>query len=458
MQFKPLDPGTILSDKYELLGVLGKGGMGVVYSGRHIKLGRRVAIKTLIGDGRLDSAACVRFEREARAAATLKSRFVASVEDVAALPDGAPYMVMELLEGTPLDVELEQRGRLGVGEAVDFILQACSALHEAHRANIVHRDIKPANLFIASEGSERIVKVLDFGISKFADGDEKRVTQTGLVLGTPMFMSPEQIRSSKTVDHRTDVWSIGVVLYEALTGRPPFDGENAASVIAAITADEPTSPHEIEADIPLELSDAVLKALAKWPDKRFATIADFADAIQPFAASFRFEYGASGPGSSRNSTGGGVASPVAYIPTEQFEVEAVVARPARRWAMVAVAFAVTAVGVFAALGSRVAPSSSQSAPQGPSSTSLSAPDATNSAVSGASPTAPWLASSASASAEPAASASASASPRPGVAPSSRPTSSSGPLPAGTASVVAPVPPASPPKPKPVGGDGYLINL
>ncbi|MBM4359707.1 MAG: serine/threonine protein kinase, partial [Deltaproteobacteria bacterium] len=134
----PLENGTILSGKYELLGVLGRGGMGVVYVGRHLKLGRRVAIKTLTTDAKLDADACVRLEREARAAASLKSRYVASVEDVETLPDGAPYMVMELLEGSPLDAELETRGRLGVGEAVDFILQACSALQEAHRAGIVH--------------------------------------------------------------------------------------------------------------------------------------------------------------------------------------------------------------------------------------------------------------------------------------------------------------------------------
>ena len=283
-----LAAGDVVSEKYEIVRVLGRGGMGIVYLAVHQRLGHRVAIKTLVPEAVADVEACLRFEREARAVAKLKNRFVAKVTDVETLPDGSPAMVMEFLEGHTLGHELELCGRMPVGAAVDCLLQVCSALQEAHAVGIIHRDIKPENIFLADEAGERVAKVLDFGISKLIDPDERRVTTTGLVLGTPMYMSPEQIRATKAVDHRCDIWAIGVVLYEALTGRPPFEGLSSAAVIAAITVDDPRSPHEWEDDIPVELSLAVMKALAKSPDMRHADVAEFAAAIQPFARAFEF--------------------------------------------------------------------------------------------------------------------------------------------------------------------------
>lgn len=462
--------GDVVSGKYEVLRVLGRGGMGIVYLGRHLRLGHRVAIKTLLGDAREDREACLRFEREARSAAKLKSRFVAKVTDVETLDDGSPAMVMEFLEGNTLGVELETRGRLPFEEAVDCILQACTALQEAHAAGIVHRDIKPDNLFLAVESNERVLKVLDFGISKVLDGDDRRVTTTGLVLGTPMYMSPEQIRSTKTVDHRSDVWAIGVVLYEALTGRPPFDGESSVAVVAAITADSPRTPHEWEQDIPPSLSDATMKALEKSADARYASIAEFAAAIQPFAGSFEFQ--TSGKGSARQaaraaagvstdasgqvSVGGGVTSTVASQRTERTwsaEASQRGGRPRKG------KFGAALLGSALVVGLGVAWRLTQEAParsaESPSSATASAPVPTTAAVP--SPVTTLAEAAGSATAAPPSGSSVGHSAKghaPRVQPSSRASSPAAPPPA-----PPPAPAAVPtPRGRPVAGDGQPLNL
>jgi len=276
--------GEILGDKYEVVETIGTGGMGVVWEARHIALDQQVAIKVLNQAAAGDPDLVRRFAREARAAALLTSPHVTRVTDVDVLADGTPFMVMELLTGNDLDDELEDRGQLGIREAVDYLLQACKAMAEAHGRGIVHRDLKPQNLFLTQRNNTRFVKVLDFGISKVPLEGERGDTQTASSFGTPMYMSPEQIRSTKHVDGRSDIWSLGVILYELLAGEPPFDRASPTAVIAAITADEPVPLAEIRPDVPAALSDVVMKALAKNPDDRYADVATFAEALAPYGS------------------------------------------------------------------------------------------------------------------------------------------------------------------------------
>ncbi|MBI3200808.1 MAG: serine/threonine protein kinase [Myxococcales bacterium] len=274
--------GEVLAGKYSIVRVIGEGGMGVVFEGRHDRLGQRVAIKVLREEERKNREVVARFEREARLAAKLRSANVARVTDVDVLADGTPFMVMEYLEGVDLDFELTQRGRLPVPEAVSYVLQACSAVAEAHALGIVHRDLKPHNLFLTDDGERRLVKLLDFGISKTTTDEPDSVTLTRSSLGTPLYMSPEQIRSARNADQRSDLWSLGVILYELITGSPPFDGDGPAAVIASITADTPPPPHELRPEMSRALSDAILRALAKDPAQRYSSVTEFAEAIQPF--------------------------------------------------------------------------------------------------------------------------------------------------------------------------------
>ena len=278
------NPGEVIGDKYAIVQPIGSGGMGIVYEAIHTRLGQRVALKMLLPDLAESIHAVARFEREARAAVHLKSQHVARVFDVDALADGAPYIVMELLEGRDLAAELEQRGPLPIAEAVDYVLEACEAMSEAHRMGIVHRDIKPGNLFLADEGRKPVLKVLDFGISKFADEASPSVTTTRSGLGTAAYMSPEQVRSAKHVDARSDVWSLGVVLYELLTGCQPFAGDTATAMAAAIVADLPHPLCSARPEAPPELERAIMRALEKDKDGRFADAAAFAAAIAPFGS------------------------------------------------------------------------------------------------------------------------------------------------------------------------------
>ncbi|MGA3122604.1 MAG: serine/threonine-protein kinase [Polyangiaceae bacterium] len=229
--------GDVLGGKYRIERVLGVGGMGVVVAARHIELDSRVALKFLLPELVASPEAVARFAGEARAAVQIQNEHVARVLDVGTLDNGAPYMVMEFLEGRDLSTWLEQRGPLPVEQAVEFILQACVAVADAHRLGIIHRDLKPANLFcIRRTDGQFVVKVLDFGISKLRrtpEGDRASgmsVTKTSALMGSPLYMSPEQMRSSKDVNAQTDVWALGVILFELLTGRAPFLGETVTEV------------------------------------------------------------------------------------------------------------------------------------------------------------------------------------------------------------------------------------
>jgi len=266
--------GTVVAGKYRVEGPLGEGGMGVVVLATHVGLDQRVAIKFLAPESLKSSAAVERFFREAKVAAKIRSDYVARVHDVGTLDGGVPYIVMEYLEGSDLGGLIHRDEGLPIDEVCEIALQACEALAEVHAAGIVHRDLKPTNLFVTrrADGSPA-VKLLDFGISKLAPGaDDTRtdpaLTATTTIMGSPSYMSPEQLKSTKDVDHRTDVWALGTVIYEAITGRPPFRGETLPQVCAMIAADEPAAPSTLRDGIPPELERAILGCLRKDPAER----------------------------------------------------------------------------------------------------------------------------------------------------------------------------------------------
>jgi len=273
----------VVAGKYRFVRRLGAGGMGVVYEAEHTRMQQRVAIKMLLPEV-LDQPDIVsRFQREARAAGKLKSENTARVIDVDVTDDGMPYMVMEFLEGADLGEILERREVLPVGEAVDFVLQTCNAMAEAHAKGVIHRDLKPSNLFITGDGAVPRLKVLDFGISKLENDNEARVTSTQTAIGTPLYMSPEQIRSAKHVDARTDIWSLGVILYELLAGRTPWEGSTTAAA-AAICLDPPPSLTQLRPEVPQDLERAIFGALQKTATDRFQTVQELAAAIAPFGS------------------------------------------------------------------------------------------------------------------------------------------------------------------------------
>jgi serine/threonine-protein kinase len=276
----PIKPGDVLLGKYRVERVLGRGGMGIVLAARHLDLDELFAIKFLLPDA-LDSADAVsRFLREARASARLKGEHVAKVHDVGQLETGAPYMVMEHLEGVDMKALVKVRGPLEVEEAATLLLQACDALAEAHAVGIIHRDIKPANLFVTQRpNGTACVKVLDFGISKVVTGDSTDLTESRTILGTPLYMSPEQMTRMKDADARSDVWSIGVVLYELVTGVSPFKGESPTEVIVRVLQEEPPPPSQVRAGLPAALDALVMRCLQKRPDRRFQSAQELAEAL-----------------------------------------------------------------------------------------------------------------------------------------------------------------------------------
>ncbi|WP_437877173.1 protein kinase domain-containing protein [Sorangium sp. So ce513] len=280
--------GDVIAGKYQVEGIVGGGGMGVVLSAVHVSLRQRFAVKFLVPAATQLPDAVARFLREAQSAVAIQSEHVTRVFDVGTLENGAPYIVMEHLSGCNLADLLRLRGQpMPCAEAVDLILQACEALAEAHALGIVHRDIKPTNLFVTSraDGSP-LVKVLDFGLSKVMDGDaslEAGLTATNLVIGSPFYMSPEQIRSLKHVDARTDIWAVGVVLYELLTGHRPFGGDSLAAVFTSITVDPVAPLRRLSPEVPPALEAVVLRCLEKSVARRVQSVAELAQGLAPFA-------------------------------------------------------------------------------------------------------------------------------------------------------------------------------
>ena len=273
--------GDVIAGKYAIVRVIGEGGMGVVLEASHQRLRQSVAIKLLLPEMLKHPVIVTRFEREARAAAQLKSRHVARVMDVDVTTEGLPYMVMELLEGHDLQAELERRHQLPVEEAVDYVLQTCAAMTEAHALGIIHRDLKPSNLFLTNDGGQPILKVLDFGISKHADEGDAKLTGAEAVIGTALYMSPEQVRSSGTVDVRSDVWALGVVLFELLSGRPPWLG-TPTQVAAAIVTEAPPDLRRYCA-LPEEIVHVIARALQRDPALRYPDVRELAYALAAFA-------------------------------------------------------------------------------------------------------------------------------------------------------------------------------
>lgn len=275
------EPGEIVCGKYRVERVLGVGGMGCVVAATHTTLDQKVAIKFLLVKAAKNPKNIMRFEREAQAAAKIKSDHVAKVTDVGTLDTGTPYMVMEYLDGEDLSERLANHGPLPPDEAVRYILQACEALAEAHRAGIIHRDLKPANLFVATaaDGTVR-VKVLDFGISKIID-EKNDLTKTSALMGSPLYMSPEQMMSAKAADARADLWALGCILFELVSGQPPFIGSTLPEICSRILTAPPT-PLGSLVQLPAGLEAAILHALNKKPEERYQTLAELANRLYPF--------------------------------------------------------------------------------------------------------------------------------------------------------------------------------
>jgi serine/threonine protein kinase len=286
----PFQPGEVIAGKYEVSDLLGAGGMGFVVSATHLELGEKVALKFLRPEALANAELVGRFAREARAACRIKSEYVARVWDVGNLPDGAPFIVMEYLDGKDLGDVLREEGPLPVKRAVEYIMHACEALAVAHVAGIVHRDVKPENLFLVQQqqGGMDVIKVLDFGISKVALTGSVHETKMPLVktmmpMGSPVYMSPEQIRAKKDIDARTDIWALGCTLYELLAGVAAFDAPSLTQITAAILETDPPSLQTLCSLVPPELEAVVWQCLQKDPNARFQNVGELAVALYPFA-------------------------------------------------------------------------------------------------------------------------------------------------------------------------------
>ncbi|MBX7197273.1 MAG: serine/threonine protein kinase, partial [Sandaracinaceae bacterium] len=264
--------------------MLGRGGMGEVVVARHALLGERVAIKSLLAEATTDRETVERFLNEARASLRIRSEHVVRVSDVDLLPDGRPFMVMELLEGRDLEARM-QEGAFGVEEAVDLLLQACEGVAEAHRIGIVHRDLKPGNMFLTrrSDGSTRVV-LLDFGISKFVENAGQGFTSTTGLMGSPSYMSPEQFQNPRDVDARTDVWALGVILFRMLAGRAPFVAFSVPALVVQVLREEPPRLRSLRPDVPPLLEALVAQCLQKPREARVESVAALAKGLAAFAS------------------------------------------------------------------------------------------------------------------------------------------------------------------------------
>jgi serine/threonine-protein kinase len=272
----------VISERYRLVRELGRGGMGAVWEAVDERLGRRVAVKLMIQRLARDDKALRRFEREAKAVASLRSPHIVQLLDFGI--DRVPYMVLELLEGCELKERLLEVERLPLVAVARVVAQAAKALSTAHAAGIVHRDLKPANIFLVEDGDDEYVKVFDFGTAKALTGfkDARTLTTLGSILGTPHYMAPEQLSGDDDTDHRADIWSLGVVSYHALTGVHPFPGE-IGEVIQGIVFSGHTPPSALDPDLPAALDTFFETALAKKPDARFASARALADALAAIA-------------------------------------------------------------------------------------------------------------------------------------------------------------------------------
>ena len=279
--------GKVLDGKYEIVKLIGEGGMGTVYEARHLLIKRRLAVKFLHSQYVSSDEVITRFQREAQAAAAIGHENIIEVTDMGLSPKGAPYIVMEYLDGVDVRCLLDNEGALGPVRAAGIMVQALSALDAAHRAGIIHRDLKPENIFLTERsGRKDYVKLLDFGISKFRSLETegaKGLTQTGTVLGTPYYMSPEQARGDQDLSSVSDIYSMGVILYQMVTGRLPFDAPNYNALLVKILTEDPEKPEDLAPGLPQEIADTINKAMDREPENRFATCIEFRDRLSPFA-------------------------------------------------------------------------------------------------------------------------------------------------------------------------------
>ncbi len=277
--------GQLVGGKYQLARLLGEGGMGAVYEARHTEVHRNVALKLLHAEFAHSQEMLMRFQREARATGEIGHDNIIQIFDFG-LDErtGAAFLVMEKLKGRHIADAIRAKGRFQVEETVDVMLQVLSALNASHELGIVHRDLKPENIFLTEvAGRQDWVKILDFGIAKFRNpGDGHKLTQTGQMMGTPCYMAPEQMKGDPDLDHRVDVYSCGVILYEMLTGKLPFDAPNMPALVFAILNDQPPHPSDRNPEIPRPLGDVVMKAMSRDPAERFQTSSDLASAVAPF--------------------------------------------------------------------------------------------------------------------------------------------------------------------------------
>jgi serine/threonine protein kinase len=279
--------GDVLGGKYRVERILGVGGMGTVVAAHRMDLDQWVAIKFLLPEMLTNSDVVARFAREARAAVKITGEHVARVFDVGTLETGAPYIVMEYLDGIDLGTWIQQRGALPIAQAADFLIQACVAIAEAHGLGIVHRDIKPSNLFcIRGADGQLAIKVLDFGIAKipsFNSAGPGIVTKTTAIIGSPLYMSPEQTQSARDVDARADIWALGIVLYELLAGRVPFAGETMGEIIVKIATQTPEPIRNFRPDLPDGLEAVFRKCTEKDRERRYQNVGELGLALLPFA-------------------------------------------------------------------------------------------------------------------------------------------------------------------------------
>jgi eukaryotic-like serine/threonine-protein kinase len=285
-----LQAGQILAEKYRIVRLLGQGGMGAVYEGENTRIRRRVAIKTLHASVASRADVVQRFEREAQAAGRIGSDHIVEVLDLGDLPDGTRFMVMEFLEGVTLGERIVKRGRIPPRELVPILVEMLEGLSAAHAAGIIHRDLKPANVFLLTQkgGQSDFVKILDFGVSKFSalNAEEMSMTRTGAVVGTPYYMSPEQAKGARTLDARSDLYAVGVILYEAITGQVPFNAETFNELIFKIALESPPPPEQFVPNLDPAFSAIVRRAMARDVDERFQTADELEKTLLAWAADF----------------------------------------------------------------------------------------------------------------------------------------------------------------------------
>jgi serine/threonine-protein kinase len=275
--------GQLLDNKYKIVRLLGEGGMGAVYEGENVRIHHRVAIKVMHPAVEADNGARERFEREAQAAGRIGSEHICEVYDLGELPSGARYMVMEFLAGEALSTRVLKLGRIPIEVMAPLLLQLLEGLEAAHSAGIIHRDLKPDNVFLqrTKQGGD-FVKIVDFGVSKFnalSGGSAMSMTRTGAMVGTPYYMSPEQVRGAKLVDHRSDLYSVGVVLFECITGSLPFQAETFNELMFKIALEPPADAEQLVPGLDPRFGAIVRKAMAREPSQRYDSAQQFAAAV-----------------------------------------------------------------------------------------------------------------------------------------------------------------------------------